>query len=419
MAERWHRPAVRIVAGVLALGVLVGFIVFGAGADRMVEALAGLGPRRVASIALVAVAPIMAWGLGFRLVLRGVGREVPHPRAVLLFAATLFANSVTPFGQAGGDPVSGAVVAESGHLAYERGLAAVVSINALNRLAAIALGFLGVGYLGVRGAGGGPLRSAAIAVVGALALLALLGLVAWRVGSTLESLLARGTVAALDVPLRLVPGVRPPTPSAVRGRIRGFVDAVARVAASPRRLGAVFSLCVLGQVFVASILWLALASLGAGPDLAVVVFVVPVAKLAGLAPTPGGFGSAEALIAGLLVALTPVSPAVAGAAAILYRAAAFWLPAVLGGLAMAWVLLVEGDPTAIHDVPRPDGRPSPFLVILGGVGLFCAWGLWVVHAHRMLLEPADPIVHLARDVSVGAVLAAVGWLAVRLGYRVG
>jgi hypothetical protein len=82
------------------------------------------------------------------------------------------------------------------------------------------------------------------------------------------------------------------------------VAAVDRLASDPRRLALVFGLSVAGHLAVASTLWVALAGLGFDARVAVVLLVIPLAKLAGFAPTPGGFGSAEAMLAALLLAVT-------------------------------------------------------------------------------------------------------------------
>jgi len=71
--------------------------------------------------------------------------------------------------------------------------------------------------------------------------------------------------------------------------------------------------------------------------------VVPVARLAGASPTPGGTASAEALLPGLLVAVGGVAMPVAAAAALVYRAAGFWLPTVGGGVVTTLLLLTAHD----------------------------------------------------------------------------
>jgi uncharacterized protein (TIRG00374 family) len=141
----------------------------------------------------------------------------------------------------------------------------------------------------------------------------------------------------------VVPGVDPPDRARVVERGRGFVVALERVGDSRRRLAAVLLLGVCGHLAVAATLWLSLAALDATVSPVRVLVVVPVARLAGASPTPGGTASAEALLTGLLVAVGGVAMPVAAAAALVYRAAAFWLPTVGGGVVTALLLLTAHD----------------------------------------------------------------------------
>ncbi|MFB6255419.1 MAG: lysylphosphatidylglycerol synthase domain-containing protein, partial [Haloplanus sp.] len=141
----------------------------------------------------------------------------------------------------------------------------------------------------------------------------------------------------------VVPGVDPPDRERVVERGRGFVAALERVGDSRRRLATVLLLGAGGHLAVAATLWLSLAALGVTVSPARVLIVVPVARLAGASPTPGGTASAEALLTGLLVAVGGAATPVAAAAALVYRAAAFWLPTVGGGVVTALLLLTAHD----------------------------------------------------------------------------
>ena len=87
-----------------------------------------------------------------------------------------------------------------------------------------------------------------------------------------------------------------------------------------------------------TIVWLAARALAVPIDFTAAVLVLTVGVAAQSAtPTPGGLGGAEAgLAAGLAVVGVPLSSAVA--VALLFRLITFWLPLLLGGLAMIFVL---------------------------------------------------------------------------------
>ncbi|RMB13211.1 lysylphosphatidylglycerol synthase transmembrane domain-containing protein [Haloplanus aerogenes] len=327
---------------VVAVGGLVLYLRT-VGVDAVAAALGRLTPTDAAVLVGLGWVPILLWGGSLHLVLRRLDAPTTLSASIGLFAASSFLNNVTPFGQAGGDPVSGALVARVEGVPFERGFAAIVSVGAANAVAVVALGVVGVGVL----VGTAAVDDALLVAVGAgtvaAAVLGVVAVVAWwrrervvdRIGGALGGVLYRVG--------RPIPGVESPAPDAVVARGRGFVAALERVGDSRRRLAIVLALGVAGHLAVATTLWLSLAVLNAPVSLARVLVVVPVARLAGASPTPGGTASAEALLTGLLVAVGGVETPVAAAAALLYRAAAFWIPTLGGGVVTALLVVTSGE----------------------------------------------------------------------------
>lgn len=291
----------------------------------------------------VALLPLIVWGCALSALLCGVGVPVGIPRSVALFTASVFLNNVTPFGQVGGDPPSAVLIAHVTGTRVEQGLAGITSLNLINRLASLLVGLVGIAVLARSLGPVGPWVDAAIGILGSgIALAVVVWLYARR------SLLAERITPPLAMVAirigRLLPGLSAPTGEEVSARVRGFVTAVERLAADPRRLGVVLGLGILGQLLVAEILWLALSALGMSVSPAIVLLVVPTAKLSGLVPTPGGAGGVIALVAGLLTATTGFSLGATTSGAILYRAVAFWFPTVLGGIvALGLTVVQESD----------------------------------------------------------------------------
>jgi len=313
------------------------------GVDTVVAALGRVTRGDAGLLVGLGWVPILVWGGSLHLVLRRLDAPTTLPKSVGLFAAASFLNNVTPFGQAGGDPVSGALVARVESVPFERGLAAVVSVGAANAAAVVALGIVGAGAL----AGTAAVDDALIVAAGTGGVVAAgVGVVAVAAWRWRDRVVERGGGALGGVLSRVggaLPGVDPPTREAVVTRGRGFVAALERVSDARWRLVAVLVLGVAGQVAVAATLWLSLAALGAAVSPLRVLVVVPLARLAGASPTPGGTASAEALLTGLLVAVGGVAAPVAAAAALVYRAAAFWIPTAGGGVVTVLLLVTSSD----------------------------------------------------------------------------
>ena len=331
--RRVGRSLVAVVVALLALAGLV----WAVGVEAVHAVLTGVGPDQATMLVVAGLVPLALWGVALRVVLDGIGEPVGTARAAALFAGSGFLNNVTPLGELGGDVPAGLLIAADRDIPFERGLAAITSLNVLNRFGVVALGGAALAWHGhhLRGLGGG--WTLGLAVTAWVALVGGLG-AAWVYRESLLRRFGSPISSGIAVVGRWLPLDEAPPPSAVEARIRGFVDAVERLTAHPQRLVAVLILGVVGHLAVATTLWLALWTLGARVPVHDVVLVVPLAKVSGLSPTPGGTGSAAVLLTGLLVALTGVDAATATGAALLYRAAAFWVPTALGGAITVWLV---------------------------------------------------------------------------------
>lgn len=417
------------VAGVFVLGgVFLIIYLWLVGVGAIQRAIDQVPPRRSVSLAIVGAVSIVFWGSGLHFVLIRFGIAKRLSTSVLLFSAAGFLNSVTPFGQAGGDPLSAVLLKRSLGTDFETGLAAIGSVNALNRVGSLVLGVIGVGYLGTQVTFGATLRTAVVTIV--IAALAVLGggLALWHYRDTCIRWSASG-LAWLSRPLDRLPGITPPSRDSLLERGHRFTAALEWLADAPKTLVLVLSLGLAGHFAVAATLWVALAALGAKPPIAIVLLIIPVAKVSGAAPTPGGFGSAEVVLTALLVATLEVEPAVAGAAALLYRASAFWLPSMAGVLATVWYGLQNHADSRRQSGTHPSrysvgGTESPVLRSADTVGRLPLLGVAVslavvvlligsVHSRHLLIEPESVLVHMTRDASLVVLSFGLTWLTLR------
>ena len=318
-------------AGFLGAVAALGIIAHVVGVGDLLFALSLARLDVVAALVAMAAVWLVAWALALRTVLAALGAAVSPWRASVVYAGVLFANNVTPFGQAGGEPVSALIVAESAGTEYETALAAVASADSLNVVPSTALGLAGVAYLSVTAAVGDRLRVAG-AAVGALAVaLPAAGYIAWRARARLEAAAVAAFMPAAWVVGRTVPRLEAPTRDAVATRVDGFFRAIEVVGTDRRTLGVALGFSTLGWLAQAAALWLSLYAVGVVSPVAAVLVAVPVGAIAGVTPLPGGLGGVEAVLIALLVPLAGVTAATAAAAVFLHRGAIYWLPTLLGG----------------------------------------------------------------------------------------
>jgi uncharacterized protein (TIRG00374 family) len=319
-------------------GVIVVFAVLFsvAGVDDLLTTLAGADRRLVALVALVTLGWLAAWGVSLRVVLDALGVSVSVPDAFLIFAGAMFSNNVTPFGQAGGEPITALLISRLADTEYETGLAAIASVDTLNFVPSITIAVVGVGYFVTETAlgTGGRLELALLAVVALAVGAPALGYLAWTRRYRLEA-----RVVGVVTPLARrvagrIPRLPTPTVEGVERRIDGFFRAIERVADNPRRLAFALALSAVGWFFQMLALWLAFQAIGTPIPLSVALFVVPIGAIAGVTPLPGGAGGIESVLVVLLVAapLAGVTEPVALAAVVVFRGMVYWIPTVLGGV---------------------------------------------------------------------------------------
>jgi uncharacterized protein (TIRG00374 family) len=318
--------AVGFVGALLVLGVLLAFV----GVGRIIDALVRAEPELLVGVLLAALAWLTAWGLALRTVLRVLGASLRAPVAVLVFTAATFANNVTPFGQAGGEPIAALFISRVADTEYETGLAAIASVDSLNFVPSITLATLGLAYFSTTVAFGRRLQFAAVAV-GVLALgIPVVGYYGWRNRYAVEQRVITAITPVARGIDRLIPGRDPLAPAAIEERIEGFFHAIERVASDRERLALALGLSTLGWLCQGASLYLAMLAIGAPVDPEVVFVVIPVGAIAGITPLPGGLGGVEAVLIALLVALgVPAGAAAAGV--LIHRMGTYFLPLLLGG----------------------------------------------------------------------------------------
>jgi len=324
------------LAGFLAALVVLAVVIWVIGVDDVINALTMAETSVLVVIVGVAALWLSAWGLALWTVLAAMGTPVSAPRAIFVFSAAVFSNNVTPFGQAGGEPVSALLISTVADSKYENGLAAIASVDTLHFVPSI--GFSLIGFVLVVAGAAQLTRNIVVAAGAAVVLVVLIVTAAtlgWQNRDRVEATVARLVTPLLALLARLVPGRSPPDRSSVEHRIDGFFLSVGRVANDRRTIAKAMGFSALGWLALSTSLWLSLYSLGHTAPFAATLFVVPVGSIAGATPLPGGLGGLEAAFIALLIPTAGVSASAATAAVLIHRGATYWLPTLFGGGAAA------------------------------------------------------------------------------------
>jgi uncharacterized protein (TIRG00374 family) len=327
------------VLGFLATAAVFAALLFLAGEGRLLDILSGADLADVGYALLATLGWLAAWGVALRAVLDVLGVRVSFTRAFLLFAGAMFANNVTPFGQAGGEPVTALLITRVADTEYETGLAAIASVDTLNFVPSITIALFGAGYYATE-VTLGTNRDVLLAIVAIVALAVVVPGVlylGWRRRYALETRLVGALAPLVRSVAGALPRVTKPTRSALESRVDGFFRAIERVARNPRRLALALAFSAVGWFCQMVALWLSFRAVGTPIPLSVAMLVVPISAVAGVTPLPGGAGGIESVLLLLLVAapLPAVTKSVALAAIVVFRGLVYWVPVVLGGAVVA------------------------------------------------------------------------------------
>ncbi|ELZ43483.1 hypothetical protein C471_00155 [Halorubrum saccharovorum DSM 1137] len=317
-----------IIGGIAALAVLaVLFVVVGA--DRVIETLLSADPALVAATFGFALCWLVAWSLMLRTVLGSLDVPLSVATAFLVYSGAVFANNVTPFGQAGGEPVAAALISRVSGSRYETGLVGIASVDVLNVVPSISIVLLGVGYYATTAAVGERLEVAVAVAVALIAAIVTAIALGWRYRSAVVDRLpsAVGRLAG-----RLDRFDADTVAAGIATRLRNFFDDIERVGTSPGRLAAAVGLSLSGWLFQAAALTVAFAAVGHQVSPVIPLFAVPLAYVAGATPLPGGLGGIEAAFVALLVPTTGVSASAVTAAVLVFRGGVYWMPVAIGGV---------------------------------------------------------------------------------------
>jgi uncharacterized protein (TIRG00374 family) len=242
-----------------------------------------------------------------------------------IFMAGNFLNSITPLGQFGGEPLMAYIISRNSDSSYEKAFSAVFSGDMMNSLPTITFVIGGGIYLAIFGGLQDTILKIFAAAIVILVVGAFIMYNLWFNSGKIEGLL----LGAVEKIVSLI-GRGENLVDAVEERLERVEESFKVVGNNPMEIlkSAVIShVGFLVQVFC---LFFILLSLGYNMDLAPLYFVITLAGLANFSPTPGGSGTYEAAMAGLLTLFSSVPFASALIAAIIFRLTTYWPGIILG-----------------------------------------------------------------------------------------
>jgi uncharacterized protein (TIRG00374 family) len=321
------------ILGFLGTFAILGLLLYFVGIEGFVQELRNADTETVALIVVVTLGWLAAWGFGLKTVLNVLGVDVSFIKSFFVLNGAMFSNNITPFGQAGGEPVTALLISKVADTEYERGLAAIASVDSLNFIPSIVLALGGAAFYATQTSFGRRLRLATAAIIVLSVAIPFVGFFGWRNRRALRRAIARVLAPVLRFVTRIAPLDVSLSRETIETRVGKFFESIERVATNRRGLALALAASTAGWICQMVALWLAFAAIDSPIPFSVVLFVVPVGAIAGVTPLPGGAGGIEAVLVALLTSLPSagVSSGTALAAVAIFRGTVYWVPIAIGG----------------------------------------------------------------------------------------
>jgi uncharacterized protein (TIRG00374 family) len=309
---------------------IIAAMVYFADVSRFLEAVGRADTMLVAPAFIFGLAVFPVWAYVWYSFFQTMELSISYVRSLKVFLAGQFMNSITPVGQFGGEPVMAYIVSRHTEASYEKAFSTVFSADIINGIPPFTFVMGGAAYLVFFGS-----LDQIIVQTLYMALLATVvgGFIVYLLW--FESGRIEGAILAALEKLSSLLGRGEGIVAVAEKKLETVEESFRTVGENPRHLLKVASVAHLGYVFQLACLYFILLSLGIQTDFTPLYFVLTLGSLGNFTPTPGGSGTFEALMAGLLTVFLPsVSFASALVAAILFRLTTYWPGLLIGYISL-------------------------------------------------------------------------------------
>jgi uncharacterized protein (TIRG00374 family) len=330
-----------------AIGVGFWVLIFGAfvtlaGVGDFVDRLTAISSFEIALLLATVAAGTLAMGLCFYVIARSLDLGLGLIESIFLNTSIGLAHNLTPFGQAGGEPIAAAIVSQRSDRPYEECLAALSAKDIVSFVPAILVFTFGGGYIVLFERSVPEQLRPLFAAFTAVVVIAVTTFFAIRRYPTVTRATLHRLVGGLNRVVSHLPYITGFDEDEIEHRIHNFSDSMGQVAADRPTVVLSSAFATTAFVLQGYLLWLALQAVGVDIPVILAVFIVPVSLLASGLPLPGGSGGVESVQVLLILATTAgAATAPTITAVVLSRGLVFWTPIVLGSLTLATVQAQE------------------------------------------------------------------------------
>ncbi len=259
-------------------------------------------------------------------IFEGLDMDISSFDSFLMFSGGEFLNNVTPLGQAGGQPFMAYVISDNSDMEYEESLAMVLSADIMTGFPLLSFGLISGGYLIYTGiayqyAGRIAVSSAVIILLGSVIVYLL-----WFRSGTIEDRI-------FWLCERVIPSER--LIEKIESWLENIEQTFEKIGDEPRELIPPVIYAHMAFLFNIVTMFLAFYSIGVYVNPLYLFLVFPIANLSKSAPTSGGSGVYEVVLASIISLILGTAFATALAAAFIYRISTYWLAILIGYISIS------------------------------------------------------------------------------------
>lgn len=309
---------------------IIGAMIYFAEVSRFLEALRTADPLILLPALTLGLAVFPVWAYVWYSFFSKMSLSISYWKSLKIFLAGNFMNSVTPMGQFGGEPVMAYLISRNTETDYETAFSTVFSSDIVNSVPPFTFVLGGAAYLMLFGS----VKELVLQTV-------YMALLATVVGGTIVYFLwfeagrIEGGILTVMRKISDTIGGGREIVAVAEDKLETVEESFRTIGEDPRHLLKVAVIAHLGQVFQIGCLYFVLLALGVHAEITPLYFVLALSALGNFSPTPGGSGTFEALMAGLLSSFLPgLGFAQALLAAIIFRLTTYWPGLLLGYISL-------------------------------------------------------------------------------------
>ncbi|MFB6180238.1 MAG: lysylphosphatidylglycerol synthase transmembrane domain-containing protein [Candidatus Nanohalobium sp.] len=309
--------------------VIFAFLTRMAEFDKIMDALSQAEPVYLLFSGLAGASVFLVWSANWYNFFSISNIKCSYSRTVQLFSAGQFLNSVTPFGQFGGQPFMAYLISSRSDTSYEKSLATVMSADLIALIPLTTFVLTGYSYLAFTGDVSSKLTHMSAVTFSLLLFGVTMIYIGWYRNGSLEK-----TVLTIFEKMTEITGIGEHLVEKLESKLENIEKTFKTVGENPSAVLISLGIAHLSFLMKMAAFYGVLLSLGIEMSFVHLMLLIPLSALANFSITPGGAGTFEAVMAGLIMLFINIEFATALIAAILYRASTYWLGIIIGYLGM-------------------------------------------------------------------------------------